>query len=270
MAPTSAEEVPVTKKARMEPNIPADVSALKNNIVNLQQTIQSIEEIEDEINQIEDKQSEAIIKLEQEFVKQKVPHYSKRAEQIKKIPGFWAKACQQHPQLYCLINEDDKKVFEHLIEIIVDPINVDGTADKHGETVRKTLNFTITFKFTENEWFSNTELIKRFYQFGEDVHSESEEIKWKEGKNLIKASQSKNTAANGDVKPKPDDESFFAWFDDHDDAENDETADAIKEDLYLHALNYYLNEDDSEEEDDDDEDEAGDNDAEIDLNSDDE
>lgn len=264
MAPTSADDVPATKKPRMEANVPADIAALKGgaNIEDMQQTIQAIEEIEDEINQIEDKQSEAIIKLEQEFVKQKVPHYSKRSEQIKKIPGFWAKACQQHPQLYCLIDGEDKKAFEYLDEIVVDPINKDGQArNQFGETVNKTLNFTVIFKFKVNPYFENAQLVKRFYQFGEDVVSESDEIKWKEGKNLL---EKKNTVANGDAAQNGiETESFFSWFGDHADAENDDTADVIKEDLYLHALNYYLNEEDSEEEDDDD-------DKEIDLNSDEE
>lgn len=267
MAPTAAEDVPVTKKARIEePKVPSDVAALKEDIVNLQATIQKIEEIEDEINQIEDKQSEAIIKLEQEFVKQKVPHYSKRAEQIKTIPNFWSKACQQHPQIYCLITDEDKKAFEYLTEIIVDPVNKEGTGkNQFDEVVSKTLNFVIHFKFKENPFFENAELVKKFYQLGEDVVSEGEEIKWKEGNNLV-AKQAGNTEANGDAATNGNlTESFFAWFSDHDDAENDETADAIKEDLYLHALNYYLNEE-SDEEDDDEQDD----DQEIDLNSEDE
>merc|ERR1711881_241246 len=125
-------------------------------------------------------------------------HGVKRHEQIKKIPGFWAKACQQHPQLYCLIDEEDKKVFEYLTDIDVDMVNQDGVAkNRFGEVVNKTLNFTVTFKFNENPYFENAELVKRFYQFGEDVHSEGEEIKWKEGKNLLE----KETAneANGDA-----------------------------------------------------------------------
>lgn len=262
---TAVDEVPATKKARIEPNVP--VQALKGEQAqqNVQQSIQSIEEIEDELNQIEDKQSEAIIKLEQEFVKQKTPHYTKRAEQIKKIPHFWQKACMQHPQLYCLIEGEDEKALAHLTEIYIDQISRDSAAtNQFGEAVTKTLNFAITFRFSENEYFENAEITKSFYQMQEDVISESTPIKWKEGKDLTAP---KVDEANGDAGAlgEPHTESFFCWFGDHSDAENDETADVIKEDLYLHALNYYLNEDDSEEEDEEDDDKE-----EIDLNSDEE
>lgn len=261
---TNTDEVPAAKKARVE-TAAAGTNPLKNEAVQAatQASIQQIEELEDELNQIEDKQSEAIIKLEQEYVTQKVPVYEKRAEQIKKIPQFWYKAISQHPQIYCLIEDRDQEALQSLTEVYVNCVSKDlpsGQICEHtGEEGVKTLNFAITFKFSANAFFENTEITKSFYQLGEEVVSENTEIKWKEGKNLT---QMKNKVENGNAAAGGDDEgeSFFAWFSDHDNADQDETADVIKDDLYLHALNYYLNEDDSE-----DEEEDGDDDKEIDL-----
>ena len=56
------------------------------------------------------------------------------------------------------------------------------------DEVTKT-NFTITFHFSPNDYFTNSELKKSFFfKEGEEIPEKTEgtEIHWKEGKNLTK------------------------------------------------------------------------------------
>jgi len=223
---------PVAKKPRVE---------MEDNV---EAQIEACEKIEASIDKIEDEQSEAILQLEQKYVKQKMPLYKQRADTVKAIPQFWHKALLNHPTLSCLIDENDEEVLQFLDEICLDQVSKDEKVDG----LTKALNFAIEFKFKENPFFDNSSIIKKFYQVGEDVVSECDGIKWKEGKNLLEMKKPNQPAA-GD-NPEMDNEtseSFFQWFVDHEDASNDDTADAIKDDLYVRALSYYLNEDGSED-----------------------
>lgn len=231
---------PVTKKSKVDDVVMEEES--------LQAAISTIEGIEDTLNNIETEQSNAIIKLEQEYVAKKIPYYKKRAAQVKTIPKFWATALMNHPQLACMIEETDEPAFDYLESINIDPVMTEEKAqDANGREVLKSLNSKIIFEFRENPYFENTELIKCFYTVGQDIVSEGPEIKWKPDNNLIEAAKKNVKDGAGDCEDDEANESFFAWFGDHADAGNDETADVIKDDLFNYALNYYLNEDATQE-----------------------
>lgn len=234
-------DAPAAKKPRTDDQVPA-AQAMKGG-----QAVEIIENLEAEIDKIEDDQSEAIIKLEQEYIMKKIPLYEKRAESVKNIPDFWSKSLMSHPQLSCLVEECDEEPLAYLNEILVDQICKDEVVDGK----KRSINFSIAFKFKENPFFSNQHITKTFYQQGEEVCSETNDILWKEGKNFLEKKKPENPPMAGDLPDLTEtNESFFNWFIDHDDAQNDDTADAIKDDLYVRALSYYLNEDDSEEDDD--------------------
>lgn len=255
---TNTTEVPAAKKARMET---ADtIKELKMDAATAS-AVEEIEADEEAINKLIDEQSDAIIKLEQEYVAKLTPVYQKRSEKIKKIPDFWSTAFMNHPILTQLVDEQDEEVFKALKEIRVDLVNKDVAPGENGTKV-KTLNYAVHFVFGDNDYFSDKELVKSFYQMGDMVVSASNptKIAWKEGKNLIKLTTPKE--GDSSAKPSGDDElededeftkssatSFFTWFEDHADAENDEIGEHIREDLWAHALTYYLNEDDEESED---------------------
>lgn len=244
------DSLPVAKKARMETDVvrelKLDASAAK--------AVETIEADEETINKLIDEQSEAIIKLEQEYVAKLTPIYTKRSEDIKKIPGFWARAFMNHPILAQLIDEQDEEVFKSLEEIRVDLVNKDVTSGSADQKTVKTLNYAVHFTFGDNDYFEDKEITKSFYQLGDIIVSKTvpANIAWKEGKNLIKLTS--NPAAQEASADGDDEEedtvtatSFFSWFIDHADAEHDEIGEHIREDLWAHALNYYLNEDDESE-----------------------
>merc|ERR1712173_190595 len=168
--------------------------------------------------------------------------------------------------LSLLVAEDDLDCFEYLTAIKLDQVLRDEEVEADGQKYMKSLNYSVSFIFAENPFFENTCLTKSFYQVMDEVISESDEIKWKEGNNLIEKCKLKmeNEKKNGKTDPSGDNEdeeipddnvdSFFDWFEDHEDAANDETGDMIREDLYIHALTYYTTSPESD-----------DNDEEVDL-----
>lgn len=246
---THDSDIPVSKKPKLDNGIHNDLDQEQH----VQEAISGIEEIEDKINALEDEQSIEICKLEQKFVQKKNPFYKQRATLIERIPNFWATAFLQHPQLSCLVEESDEDAFQYLREISINQVTKDeNITDEEGTSYVKTLNFSITFHFNENPFFDNSEITKSFYQVLDDIISECTEINWHEGKDLVQQKRDELTAAltaakNGSGDTGEDEldmvESFFSWFMDHQDAANDDTAEIIKDDLYMHALNYFLNED---------------------------
>merc|ERR1712217_581850 len=109
---TNTDEIPAAKKARIEPAT-INVAEIKLDQA-AADAVQKIEADEEQINKIIDEQSEAIIKLEQEYVAKLMPIYNKRSEQMMKIPKFWSTAFQNHPEMVSNMHEEDAKVFDKL------------------------------------------------------------------------------------------------------------------------------------------------------------
>jgi len=269
---TASPTAPPTKKLK---TIPENTS---NQDEIFTTALQNIEESEHQINTIEDEQSLEICQLEQKYVAKKLPLYEARQEFINKIENFWSIAILNHSSLSCLITEEDEKALKFLdfIEVDQKSRDVEDKDEETGETIRmKSLNFVIKFHFKDgNPYFENKVLSKSFYQVMDEVVSEGDEIKWKgEDKNLIELARKikvdqvgskeedkemgdgdNNDENNPENDPENENEepltleSFFLWFEDHEDAENDETANDIKEDLWLRALHYYSGKDNLDEE----------------------
>lgn len=68
--------------------------------------------------------------------------------------------------------------------------------------------------------------------------SVSTPIKWKEGRDLLKALQFKPMSNRR--KRNSEYKTFFDWFTDNSDPINDEIAELIKDDLYPNPLQYFL------------------------------
>merc|ERR1712038_6939 len=102
--------------------------------------------------------------------------------------------------------------------------------------------FKITFTFSDNPYFTTQTLCKEF-QLGSsgDPASTSTEIKWKEGYNLVeKAAQRMALAKGNSRKRQLDTRTFFTWFCDNSDPQQDDVAEVIKDDLWPNPLQYFL------------------------------
>ncbi|KAI8871700.1 NAP-domain-containing protein [Ramicandelaber brevisporus] len=147
---------------------------------------------------------------------------------VKGIPAFWYTALANHPQINDMFGEQDQPALEKLRDIRI----------KHtDETNQEKPGYVIEFEFDDNEYFENKVLSKTyFFQFdnysGDLVysHMQGTDIKWKQGKNLSFAVESrkqrnKSTNQTRIVKKEVPVETFFNYFvttpppDDADDSE---------------------------------------------------
>jgi len=129
------------------------------------------------------------------------------------IKEFWLKALLNCDILQSEIKEKDEDALKHVTSITYVPEESSN-------------NFTVTFNFEKNDFFTNDTLTKKFF-INEDDEVEKTEgttITWKEGKNLTvktikKTQKNKKTNAKRTVTKEVPDESFFNFFKDGEDAE---------------------------------------------------
>ncbi|CAG8438287.1 3701_t:CDS:2, partial [Scutellospora calospora] len=163
--------------------------------------------------------------LARQQVKLLAPIYEKRRKIFEKIPRFWTTAFMNHPHVAQFLDHDDFEVVQCLNELIIerDEKNID--------------NYKIKLTFSENPYFTNTEIVKEFYVDAEGRHIKTTDVVWHEGKDFTK-------------KRKGDEEeqSLIRWFTDHhtDDVSWD-LGRAIRDDLYPQAWIYFTFEDDEDE-----------------------
>jgi len=231
----------------------------------VQEAIEKIDEVQNAIDGLNEQASEEILKVEQKFNKLRLPHFSKRSELIGRIPNFWVTVFVNHPQVSALLDEEDEEALQFLTKLEVQEFD----DIKSG--------YKINFHFNKNPYFENETLSKEFHlnEAGEPS-SNSTELKWKPGKNLVKSNQ--DAAASG-RKRGHDRVSFFSWFTESVDAgcaaacamENkacssswaDELGEVIKDDIWPNPLQYYLapevgdSEEDDEVEDEEEDEEEG-------------
>jgi len=193
-----------------------------------QDAIERIDEVQNEIDRLNEQASEEILKVEQKYNKLRQPHFQRRTDLISKIPNFWVTAFVNHPQVSALLSEEDEEALQYLKKVEVQEF----------EDIKS--GYRISFYFDNNPYFENNLIAKEFHlnETGEPS-SKSTPITWKPGKNLVK---SKNAAgAKGDVKrTHAEQDSFFGWFLDHNDAGADELGEVIKDDIWPNPLQYYL------------------------------
>jgi template-activating factor I len=192
-----------------------------------QDAIERIDEVQNEIDRLNEQASEEILKVEQKYNKMRQPHFQRRTDLISKIPNFWVTAFVNHPQVSALLSEEDEEALQYLKKVEVQEF----------EDIKS--GYKINFYFDENPYFDNKCITKEFHlnETGEPS-SKSTPITWKPGKDLTK---SKTAAGKGDHKrTHSDQESFFGWFLDHNDAGADELGEVIKDDIWPNPLQYYL------------------------------
>merc|ERR1719350_1957780 len=197
-----------------------------------------------------EKASEEILKVEQKYNQLRKPHFEKRSGIIGRIPKFWLTAFINHPQLSSIIEEEEEDCLQYL-----DKLDVEEFEDiKSG--------FKIQFSFSENPYFSTKVLCKEFHLGSSgDPESKSTEIKWKEGYNLVEKAKQRAAMANAKSRKRQlESRTFFTWFEDNSDPQQDDVAEVIKDDLWPNPLQYFLvpdievengAEDDEDDEDDD-------------------
>ena len=187
-----------------------------------QAALEEIDGCQNDIDAMNEKASEEILKVEQKYNQLRKPHFEKRSGIIGRIPKFWLTAFINHPQLSSIIEEEEEDCLQYL-----DKLEVEEFEDiKSG--------FKIQFNFSDNPYFSTKVLCKEFHLGSSgDPESKSTEIQWKEGYNLVEKAKQREAMANAKSRKRQlESRTFFTWFEDNSDPQQDDVAEVIKDDLW--------------------------------------
>lgn len=154
----------------------------------------------------------------------------------KGIPFFWLTAMQSIPPVQEMINERDSEVLENLTNVSLKYLDVPG--------------FKLIFKFKQNDYFQNKELVKTYYYqkelgySGEFIydHAEGTEIQWSDNNHNVtvdvelRKQRNKHTKQVRTIEKTTPTDSFFNFFNppkmpDSNGDENDEDFEDIDEEL---------------------------------------
>lgn len=198
----------------------------------LEKRVQALREQQDALDNLQEEYKRERLELEAKFIAQKAAYFEKRGKVLAgeadagaaegdatesgsaTIPDFWLDCFSAVPEIAALITEEDADALAHLVDV----------ACSYNEDYSE---YTLSFHFEPNEYFTNSVLTKR-YEVVPNLFDESLglaacdgcEVNWKPGKNLtvkeIKKKQKSRSGKNkGQVRtvtktvPKP---SFFAFF----------------------------------------------------------
>jgi len=187
--------------------------------------------IQEQIHKLVEEETEKISQIQADSNKKRLPLYKERNKICAKIHNFWLETLLKHPDLSCLLTEQDQQVMKHLKDVEVEEFENKST--KSG--------FRITFTFEENEWFENTTLWKEFINEDSKISTSVSEIKWREGKDYTKTCSDAQSLKPG-KKRKQEQSSFFTLFKaDEEDDLDDEFWDLIRGDLWPNAIEIYYN-----------------------------
>ncbi|XP_045597999.1 protein SET [Procambarus clarkii] len=197
-----------------------------------QKALEEIDSCQNEIDQLNEKASEEILKVEQKYNKLRKPNFENRSKIIQRIPNFWVTAFVNHPQISAILEEEEEECLHYLTKLDVEEFD----DIKSG--------YRIKFHFEENPYFENDVLTKEFHLGSTgDPASQSTEIKWKGGHNLVERFRQRMQQGEkgGTGRKRPLElRSFFSWFSDHGDPSADEIAEVIKDDMWPNPLQYFL------------------------------
>lgn len=178
-----------------------------------------LEAIQLELDTVNAQADRAFQQLEQKFGRMRRHYLERRNYIIQNIPGFWATAFRNHPQLSPMIRGQDAEMLRYITNLEVKEL-------RHPRTGCK-----FKFFFRRNPYFRNKLIVKEYeVRASGRVMSLSTPIIWRRGhepQSFIRRNQDLVC-------------SFFTWFSDHSLPESDKIAEIIKEDLWPNPLQYYL------------------------------
>jgi len=174
-------------------------------------SVKHLKEIDDKHLALQKEYEADVQKLLVEYTKKQQPLLEER-KQVLTVPqdggpvtgtpvlsGFWLKAMQNHPAFEETVQEWDEPVLEFLTDI--EKLQNEEDSGK---------GFKLTFRFLENPYFENTEIVKEYVteescpyrQEIEVKEIKSGDITWKAGKNVTVEKVAKKVKGGGAKKQK--------------------------------------------------------------------
>ncbi|XP_059014809.1 testis-specific Y-encoded protein 3-like [Mustela lutreola] len=181
--------------------------------------LQALQALQSELEPLNKDASRAYSRLKLRFWQRRRHHLEHRSALIRGIPGFWAKAFVNHPQLSAMLRGQDKGILVSMTDLQVEEL--EPPRDR-----RKILLF-----FRKNSYFHN-EVVEKEYVLRAAGYepSHSTPIQWH--RNYEREARSRrhhNSSLN-----------FFNWFSDHSFAGSSRIAEIVMDDLWPNPLQYYM------------------------------
>lgn len=223
--------------------------------------VKELKAIDDKYLELEKEYEKEVNELVKKFTAKQKPFLDERRTILTKsegegevgtpaLKGFWLKAMMHHPAFEDMIQKWDEPVLEYLVDI--EKSNLEDDPNK---------GFKLVFFFSENPYFTNTELWKEYYTeetnpYNGDLDTKKivvNEIDWKAGKNVTVERVQKKVKGGGAKKQKQKNKekeearpSFFRNFHRHLEPDMKLSEDMFEEARTLYEGDEEENEDDEQ------------------------
>ncbi|XP_062941323.1 testis-specific Y-encoded protein 3-like, partial [Cynocephalus volans] len=183
------------------------------------EVVESLEALQLELEPVNNQARRAFARLRQNLVQRRRTHLGHRRAIIQGIPGFWAKAIVNHPEMLAMISDEDEDLLSYMIDLEVEEI-------RHPIHCCKIMLF-----FRNNPYFRNKVIIKEYLINVTGYRaSHSTPVQWyQDYEHEAYSRRHHNSSVN-----------FFNWFSDHNFAGSNRIAEIICKDLWLNPLRYHM------------------------------
>jgi len=200
--------------------------------VETQKALEEMDALQNEMDILNINAEAEKLKYEQEYIRLRRPHCTKRNDIMRKIPKFWLTCFRNHPVTTSLVASEEEVCFRYLHKLDIEEYD----DIKSG--------YRLKFYFEKNPYFENELLIKDF-PLGTEGISQGTKIKWREGNNLLNKLHRRNSEFVEEKFKSPPfgvkHPSFFTWFTDQKvHPSDDRYGDAIKDDMWPNPLLYFV------------------------------
>nr|ABC59455.1 TSPY [Felis catus] len=186
-----------------------------------QDPLAALERLQLEISAGNAQDSRALWRLKRRILRRRISYLDHRRAIIKHIPGFWAQAILNHPQLSAMIGAQDKDVLSYLVELEVEEVG------------HPKYRCRVMFFFGDNPYFWNPVIIKEYQlSFAGYRASRSTPVQW--FWDYERGAPSR--------RHDPTSLNLFNWLCEHSCPGTNRIAEIIIEDLWPNPLQYYLRE----------------------------
>nr|AZD12923.1 TSPY [Felis catus] len=186
-----------------------------------QDTLAGLERLQLEISAGNAQDSRALWPLKRRILRRWISYLDHRRAIIKHIPGFWAQAILNHPQLSAMIGAQDKDVLSYLVDLEAEEVG------HHKYHCR------VMFFFLDNPYFQNPVIIKEYQlSFAGYRASRATPVQWFCDYEYGAPSHRHDSTSLH----------LFNWLCEHSCPGMNRIAEIIIEDLWPNPLQYYLRE----------------------------
>uniref|UniRef100_A0A9L0IPT1 TSPY n=1 Tax=Equus asinus TaxID=9793 RepID=A0A9L0IPT1_EQUAS len=197
--------------------------------------LEALEALQLELSSVNARARRAYSRLKRKNSERRKLHLDRRGAIIQSIPGFWAKAILNHPQMSAMISEQDEDMLSYMMDLKVrlGSLRLGEVGERRGNGLTLKTGkghpsdcCKIMLFFRKNPYFWNKVIIKEY---------------------LIDITGKRRLPGNYERKAysrRHDNCSlnFFNWFSGHNFAGSSRIAEIISEDLWPNPLQYYTRE----------------------------